>query len=146
MKRTLFACLLACMSILWGCGEKGTDPETPADGTEYLCEGPFKIEVSDLMASTLKVTFKPEDASGTYYCSVVTSAFLETFDVDGDIQETIANVKKRDDRHLLSSVIDTENVLHYLSAVFTDDESAEPSYCFYLCFIASMVTFLNTSM
>ena len=94
MKRTVLACLLTCMSILWGCGEKGTDPETPetpADGTEYLCEGPFKIEVSDLMASTLKVTFKPEDASGTYYCNVVTTAFLETFDVDGDIQETIAN-------------------------------------------------------
>ena len=62
MKRTVLACLLTCMSILWGCGEKGTDPETPetpADGTEYLCEGPFKIEVSDLMASTLNVTFKP---------------------------------------------------------------------------------------
>lgn len=67
-------------------------------------------------------------------------------DIRAFIQETIANVKKRDDRHLLSSVIDTENVLHYLSAVFTDDESAEPSYCFYLCFIVSMVTFLNTSM
>lgn len=94
MKRKLSAWLLACASILWGCAEKGTGPETPEnpeDNSEYVCDGPFSIEVSDLHASTFKITVTPENLSEPYYCGVATVDFLNTFDTDGDTKTAIEN-------------------------------------------------------
>lgn len=67
-------------------------------------------------------------------------------DIKNYIQGTIANVKKQDKNRLLSSLINEEYVLHYASSVFTDDKTSDSSDFFYLCFICSMVAFMNTNM
>lgn len=62
------------------------------------------------------------------------------------IEGIIADVKKRDGNRLLSTIVDEEKILRYLSSVFTDDNATDSSDFFYLCFIVSMISFLNTSM
>lgn len=67
-------------------------------------------------------------------------------DIKKYILETIADVKLKDKNRLLSSLVDEEHLLHYLSTIFTEDASADSSHVFYLCFISSMISFLNTGM
>lgn len=62
------------------------------------------------------------------------------------IRETMTRVKKQDKNRFLSSVIDEEKVLSYLSSVFTDDKSTDAGDFFYLCFIGSMVSFLDNTL
>lgn len=62
------------------------------------------------------------------------------------IRNTIAQLKEQDKNNLLSSTVDEEKILSYLDCVFTDDKSAAGSDFFYLCFIASMISFLHTGI